>query len=87
VIYKPCTVQILKQCAKHTERTYTLELDVQSVGRTLVLDSTRVCFSLAVFLGIIRHRITVACIRYNRDSLVGRFARVRKVSKHLHPFS
>jgi hypothetical protein len=58
--------------------------DVWSVDRALVLDSTCVCFSLAIFLGFIRLRITVTSIRYN--SLVERFARVREVSKHLHPF-
>jgi hypothetical protein len=67
VLHKPCTVRIIKQCAKQTERTYALEPDVRSVGRALVLDSTRVCFSLAVFLVFIRHRITVTCIRYNRE--------------------
>jgi hypothetical protein len=67
VLYKPCTVRILKQCAEHIERTYALELDVWSVGRALVLDSTRVCFSLVVFLRFIRHRITATCIHYNRE--------------------
>jgi hypothetical protein len=67
VLYKPCTIRILKQCAKHTERMYALEPDVRSVGKALVLDSTRVCFSLVVFLGFIRHRIMVTCIRYNRE--------------------
>jgi hypothetical protein len=67
VLYKPCTIRILKQCAEHTERTYALEPDVRLVGRALVLDSTHVCFSLVVFLGFIRHRITVTCIRYNRE--------------------
>jgi hypothetical protein len=66
-VHKPCTVQILEQCVEHTERMYTFETDVRSVGRALVLDSTRVCFSLVVFLGFIRHRITVTCIRYNRE--------------------
>jgi hypothetical protein len=42
VLHKPCTVRIIKQCAKQTERTYALEPDVRSVGRVLVLDSTRV---------------------------------------------
>jgi hypothetical protein len=67
VLYKPCTIRILKQCAKHTERTYALEPDVWSVGRAQVLDSTRVCFSLVIFLGFIRHRIMATCIRYNRE--------------------
>jgi hypothetical protein len=67
VLYKPCTIRILKQCAEHTERTYALELDVRSVGRALVLDFTRVCFSLVIFLRFIRHRITMICIRYNRE--------------------
>jgi hypothetical protein len=67
VLYKPCTVRIVKQCVEHIERTYALEPDVRSMGRALVLDSTRVCFSLVVFLGFIRHRITATCIRYNRE--------------------
>jgi hypothetical protein len=67
VLYKLCTVRILKQCAKHTERTYALEPDVRLVARALVLDSTRVCFSLVIFLGFIRYRMTVTCIRYNRE--------------------
>jgi hypothetical protein len=30
--------------------------------------------------------MTVSCIRYNMTSFVGRFARMCKVSKYLHPF-
>jgi hypothetical protein len=67
VLYKPCIIRILKQCAEHTERAYALKPDVWLVGRALVLDSTRVCFSLVVFLGFIRHRICNTLVPYWED--------------------
>jgi hypothetical protein len=60
--------------------------DVRSVDRTLVLGSTCVCISIAVFLGFIRLRIIVTCIIITGNSLVERFTQVREVSKHLHLF-
>jgi hypothetical protein len=54
----------------------------------LFLSFTRVCSGLATFLGFVRLRIMVCLVSViTGSSLVGGFARVREVSKHLHPFS
>jgi hypothetical protein len=41
--------------------------DVRLVGRAPVLKFHTCMLGLSHILGFIRHRITVACIRYNRN--------------------
>jgi hypothetical protein len=42
-------------------------LDIRLVGRASVLSFTRVCLGLAIFLGFVRLRIMIPCIRYNMN--------------------
>jgi hypothetical protein len=62
-----CSVQILK-------RVLNTLADVRHQGQTYsqwtehrFFSFTRVCLGLAIFLGFVRLRITVSCIRYNRN--------------------